>query len=89
VSALAQVLDDPSPAVRASAARSLGTLRDPAAFVALLPLLDDADPDVRLQALHAVERVDPVGAAELSQLDGLCVDADPRVARAAFQLIER
>ena len=84
---LVTVLGDSAPEVRAAAARSLGTLRQAETFTALLPLLDDGDAYVRLQALHALERIDADEAARLSQLSALTDDPDPKVARAAGALI--
>ncbi|MCB9763366.1 MAG: HEAT repeat domain-containing protein [Alphaproteobacteria bacterium] len=85
VPALTRALSDADGQVRAMAARSLGWSRDPATFDALAPLLSDSDAEARLQALHALERVDAKRAAGLD-LGALAADPDPRVARAAQQL---
>jgi HEAT repeat protein len=79
---LTAALSDGDADVRAAAARSLGVLGVEGAAGALEGLLDDA----RLNALRAIERVDPAAAAALPQLDALRSDADGRVARLAAKL---
>jgi HEAT repeat protein len=76
---------DPDAAVRAFAARSAGWLRVAAAWDAVAGLLVDADADVRLQAVNALERLDAPRAAALPALTRLTNDPDARVARAALR----
>jgi hypothetical protein len=74
--------------MRAAAAQSLGQLGQRAAWGRLVALLGDAHPEVRLQALLALERIDPAGARGLAALEGLARDArSPKVARAAARLL--
>jgi cyclophilin family peptidyl-prolyl cis-trans isomerase/HEAT repeat protein len=61
---LARVIDDPVPAVRVNAIRSLGTYHDSAFAPALASKVDDADPNVRVQA-----------AASLGELRGAAARA--------------
>ncbi len=81
---LITAVEDSDPQVRAAAARSLGVLRIDAGFDAIAPLLQDTDAEVRLQALHAVERIDPARAEGLAgpMLD----DSDERVSRLAIRV---
>jgi HEAT repeat protein len=83
---LAALLADSEPRPRAAAARSLGILGAPASFAAIRPLLRDAEGEVRLQALHALERLEPNRAARIDELASLERDADARVARLASRL---
>ncbi len=83
---LVAVLGDSSAYTRAMAARSLGYLRAASAYDALLPLLRDSDAEVRLQTLHALERLNAADLATRPELDDLAHDADPRVVRAAQSL---
>ncbi len=69
--------------VRAMAARSLGYLQLSAAFDSLALLLADPEARVRLQAINALERLDPQRLAEQPLLAVLARDPDPAVARAA------
>ncbi|MCO4769406.1 MAG: HEAT repeat domain-containing protein [Deltaproteobacteria bacterium] len=84
--ALVDSLSDPSAAVRAAAAQSLGVVGDAQATDALLPLLSDADASVRLRALSALDRLDR-SALSAPQLRTLSADADSRVARRASKLL--
>ncbi len=83
-----EVLDalaDAHPEVRAFAARSAGWLHLDA-FGALLPLLADVDPTVRLNTLRALERIDATALQARPELATLSADADARVSRAASGL---
>lgn len=55
-------LADPSPPVRASAARALGWAGDPSVFGDLTPMLADPDPSVRLYAVMSLGKLDPARA---------------------------
>jgi hypothetical protein len=83
---LARACGDVDPYTRAMAARSLGYLRVREGFAALLPLLRDADAGVRLQALHALERLDAEALRARPELDDLAHDPDAGVRRAATSL---
>lgn len=87
VDPLLVLLGDSHGGTRAAAARSLGNLQASAATPALRPLLADADGEVRLQALRALERTSPDGVRSFAELATLARDPDPRVARAAAQLL--
>lgn len=64
--ALAPLLDDPTPPVRAAAVRALGALPD-GALAPLLRALGDADPTVRAESLDALSaRTDPDTAEALA-----------------------
>lgn len=76
-------LSDTAPQVRADAARSAGWMALDGARQPLSGLLSDADSDVRLSALRALEKLDPAALRAHPQLSALQADADPRVARAA------
>ncbi len=79
-------LHDASPEVRGFAARSAGWTGLTAAWDELVVLLSDSEPDIRLHALRALERIDPAATARLSALDSLEIDIDARVSRAARQI---
>jgi HEAT repeat protein len=80
-------LADEDAGVRAAAANSLGILGVDAS-AALVPLLDDGSPEVRLQAMRALSRSTP-GALSPARLQTLTADPDARVARAAGKLLPR
>jgi hypothetical protein len=83
------LLADPEPAVRADAARSLGVLEVEAAKAPLVELLADADAEVRLQGLRALDRIDPAYATSLGELASLEQDGDARVQRLATKIRQR
>ena len=81
--------------LRAAAARALGCLGDGACTPALVPLLGDSDPAVRIQAIHALGSLAPnldtgregasLAATEpLENLLGMLEDALPGVRKAAL-----
>ena len=82
-------LTDESPEVRSFAARSAGWTGLDDAWDELVVLLSDVEPDIRLHALRALERLDAEAAAGLDALDTLEIDIDPRVSRAARQIRAR
>jgi HEAT repeat protein len=86
---LGQLLSDDDARTRASAVRALGIMGRAAAFDPVARLLDDADSEVRLQAIHALERLDRGRARGLARLETLRSDGDPKVARAAARLVGR
>ena len=79
-------LTDTSADVRAEAARAAGLVGDRASWDRLARLLDDADAQVRLSALRALEHIDAPRAAALPRVEALTHDADARVARMAVKL---
>lgn len=81
--ALLVALDDASPAVRAEAAFVCGALDRAESWDAVRGLLRDSDAAVRLNALGAVQRLDPVAASRLAELGALAQDPDARVAALA------
>jgi hypothetical protein len=72
---------DGSPQVRAQAAFGLGVVGARSDAELVQGLLADPDPDVRLKALRALERLDP--SAARAAAPALHNDPDPSVARAA------
>jgi HEAT repeat protein len=86
---LLSALEEKTPEIRAAASRSLGVLKATGAFDSIVPLLADDSAEVRLQALHALERIDASQAAKLDRLQELTSDPDDRVARAAKKLAGR
>jgi len=83
---LLSALGEKDPEIRAAASRSLGVLGATGAFDAIAPLLQDDSAEVRLQALHALDRIDGSRAAKLDALQELASDPDARVSRAAKKL---
>lgn len=83
---LVEALGDTQAYTRAMAARSLGYLRAGQAFDALLPCLADSEPDVRLNAINALERLDAERLAARPELNDLAHDPDPGVVRAALRV---
>jgi HEAT repeat protein len=86
---LIALVQDQDAKVRAAAARSLGVLQIDAAKTSLTALLSDADPEVRLQGLRAIDRIDPSFAASLAPLATLERDTDQRVQRLATTIRQR
>ena len=84
---LITLLADDDAKVRADAARSLGVLGVADAVTALDANLDDADADVRLNALRALHRIDPAHAAGLD-LARFSTDEDSRVSRLAVRIAQ-
>jgi len=84
---LAASLRDEDATTRAMAARALGWLGVAEPLPAIVGLVDDADPLVRLHALRALRNLDVAQARALPQLSRLLVDADPKVARVAKSLV--
>jgi hypothetical protein len=87
--ALGLALADPDPEVRRSAARSLGYLGASEAKLALSDALASDDAGLRLAALQALDRIDPVYTRGLAQLDALAADDDAKVAAAAQRIRSR
>ncbi len=81
--AVLAALDDADPIVRSEAARSMGWLDVEGGWQPLVGLLADSDARVRLQALRSLQRLDPVNAAALPQIEVLRQDKDMRVQKAA------
>jgi HEAT repeat protein len=79
-------LADVEPSVRSDVARTLGILQIAEAKQPLVELLDDADAEVRLDALRAVHRIDPPYALSLPVLAQLEQDTDGRVQRLATKI---
>ncbi len=77
-------LNDPEAEVRAEGARSAGWLKLEAGWSPLVARLADTDAQVRLQALRALQKLDPVRAASLAEVRSLRSDTDSRVQRAAM-----
>lgn len=84
--ALLRGLRDSDAKVREEAARSTGWLSLDQGWDGLATLLGDADPDVRLNAVRALERLDAARLRGLPELTALRADIDPRVARAAASI---
>lgn len=78
-------LADPDPVVRAEAARSAGWMEIASSWSPIVKLLGDADAGVRLQALRALQRLDPADAAGLPEVEVLKRDKDLKVQRAAAE----
>ncbi len=81
---LIAALSDTEASVREAAARSLGIHKVSSAFSAVAGLLFDPDAEVRLQALHAVERIDAKRASGVAA--PLLDDADSRISRLATRV---
>ncbi len=77
-SALAPLLADPDPEVRAQAAKVVGEAKEPKSFEALIGLLDDASPRVRFFAAIALAKLGRSDAAgPLFELLRANADNDP------------
>jgi len=81
-------LTDSRPEVRAAAARSMGWKELMIGRDALTTSLTDVDPEVRLQSIRALKRVDEDYARALPIMARLAEDEDARVARAAARVLE-
>jgi hypothetical protein len=88
VDALSVATADSDHAVAGFAARSLGWLGATQAFDAVAMVIEGPDARARLDALRALERLDPTRAAVHPAVLSAVSDADPRVARAAGQITE-
>jgi HEAT repeat protein len=76
--------------LRAAAVQALGMLRLPKSRDVLLKALEDEEREVRLQALLALEQLDPEGVIWLPQLDKLAKDRKShRIARKAELLLQK
>lgn len=82
---LEAALAAPDATTRSAAARALGIHQVGAAQAALTARLGDSDPEVRLAALRALDRIAP-GSLDAATLRALATDADPRIARLATKL---
>ena len=82
-------LTDADSEVRSFAARSAGWTGLDAAWDDLVVLLSDAEPEIRLHALRALERLDVGAVQQLPALQTLEIDIDSRVSRAALQIRSR
>lgn len=78
-------LTDDSPVARAASARALGVLKDSASAATLITMVGDSDPEIRLQALRAIKRIDTSLLAQVD-LGALSKDEDLRIAREADKL---
>ena len=85
---LAALLGDEDASVRAAVASTLGTLGVTESASALVPMLTDADPAVRLHSLRALDRIDAT-LLSAPTLRTLTADPDQRVSRAADKLLRR
>ncbi len=83
---IALATSDPDSSVRVAASRGLANLRHAAAFAPLQHNLSHETAIVRLAALRALARIDPLQAAALPELARLQLDADNRVAGAATKI---
>ena len=76
--------------LRAAAVQALGMLKVPRAREILIKALGDEQREVRLQALLALEQIDPEGLLELPQLEKLAKDRKShRIARKAQLLLQK
>jgi HEAT repeat protein len=76
--------------LRAAAVQALGMLKLPKSRDVLLKALDDEEREVRLQALLALEQLDPEAVIWLPQLDKLAKDRKShRIARKAELLLQK
>jgi hypothetical protein len=76
--------------LRAAAVQALGMLKLPQSRDVLVKALADESRDVRLQALLALESLDPEGLLELPELEKLAHDRKShRIARKATQLLRK
>lgn len=76
--------------LRAAAVQALGMLKLPKSREVLLKALEDEEREVRLQALLALEQLDPEGVIWLPQLDKLAKDRKShRIARKAELLLQK
>ncbi len=92
VPALAELADkDPAVKVRKAATAALGSIGgdDPAVTRALIPRLNDTDPDVRNTALDSLHGFGPKGKAAVPVLVELLKDKDPRIRQQAAEGLEQ
>jgi len=89
VAGLRRLIDDDHAPVRAAATRSLGILGVASVFEELQPLLADADPTVRREALRALGRLDRQRAVALAEVRARLADPADGVRRAARQLLRQ
>ena len=76
--------------LRAAAVQALGMLRLPKSRDVLIKALHDEEREVRLQALLALEQLDPEGLLQLPELDELAKDRKShRIARKADLLLRK
>lgn len=76
--------------LRAAAVQALGMLKLPQSRDVLIKALADESRDVRLQALLALEQLDPEGLLELPELERLAHDRKShRIARKAMTLLQK
>jgi HEAT repeat protein len=83
---LRALLSDRSRPVATEATRALGLLHDAPAFPAITDHLRATDDELRVEALHALERIDAARALEHPAVQAALVDHDPRVRAAAERL---
>lgn len=79
-------LTNPSPAIRAAAARAAGELEAHTALETLIGLLDDPDREVRLAAIFALGRLG--GDEARAALETVLLGADPEEVQAAEDALE-
>ena len=85
-SELRTALADSDPSLRTEAARSLGILKIAFARDELGRALGDANADVRLEAMRALDRITPGSLAGTAAVTQLANDPDERVSRLAQKL---
>ncbi|MBK8262260.1 MAG: HEAT repeat domain-containing protein [Nannocystis sp.] len=83
---LRALLSDRSRPVATEATRALGLLGDAPAFPAIADQLRVDDLELRVEALHALERIDAARALEHPAVRAALIDHDPRVRAAAERL---
>jgi len=74
--------------MRVAAVQALGQLRISAAWDRLVRMLSDEHPQVRLQALISLERIDPAGARRLPELKRLATSPPHALAEMARRLLK-
>lgn len=88
-SELRNTLSDREAVLRAEAARSIGALKIAAARDELLRALGDASPEVRLEAMRALDSIAPGSLVGTAAVTALTSDPDTRVAELAVKLSAR
>ena len=83
-----QGLRDGDSTVRSSAARTAGVLELQGVWTDLRNLLTDQNPDVRLNALRALSRINEANASILPEIDTLREDPESRVRRLAERMTQ-
>jgi HEAT repeat protein len=86
---LRTALTDGDAALRVEAAKSLGVLKVQPAREDLVKALSDGSPDVRLEAMRALDQIAPGSLAGTTQVVALQNDADERVSALAKKLSVR